>query len=123
MDKKPSFENLFPGTNESGLIPGPGVTGPLHHAGVPNFPRGTTAADYVEPEPVPAWEADIEENALSDALNYLRNNPNISSLDTILICRWPVTRARALEIISQARSVIASDTTAPVDLDGCFRKK
>jgi len=72
-------------------------------------------------EPIPVWQEDIEKNALADAIRYLRNDAN-KSLDTILICRWPVTRARALEIISQARATIAAETE-PTDLVGYFREK
>ena len=106
---RPSFKNLFPGANESGLV-GPTACN-----------DGVAPSAPIEDHPVPDWQVSIEQNAMADAINYLRKDPNIPTLDLILSCRWPVTRVQASDIIAKAQATIASES-APVGVDDYFRE-
>ena len=66
-------------------------------------------------EPLSDWQVSIENRALADAVNYLRKDPNIPTLDLILSCRWPVSRAQAQEIISQASAVLVAEAASDAE--------
>jgi hypothetical protein len=103
-DKKVSFENTLTGADRSGLIAGPGSTPLIHHAGAPNYPRGTTAADYLQPN-----QEELYRSALKDALMFLRDtNVDPKSLLWLIPARNPgITRKVVQDAIAQAQAVIA----------------